>query len=82
MLSSVSDRLDRVDEQEVGVTTIDVQAYLQHVTGQTRAGVTADVSRRFTNSLSGFISGQAGLSRVNGVTSLEAMAIGGFRGQF
>ncbi len=82
MLSSVSARLDRVDKQPVGVTYIDVQAYMQHLTGTTRVGVTADISKRFTGSLSGFASGQFGLSRNSGTTSMEAIAKAGLRGYF
>lgn len=80
MLAGVRKGLDNADTLDVGVTTFDLQAYLRHAAGVTRAGVHGDISSRLTNSISAFASGDVGLMRMRGVTSLEARAVAGIRG--
>lgn len=80
MLAEVRKGLDRSDKLDVGVTTFDLQAYLRHAAGVTRAGVHGDISSRLTNSISAFASADAGLMRMRGITSLEVRAIAGIRG--
>lgn len=82
MLEGVRKGLDRADKMKVGTTTFDLQAYLRHAVGITRAGVHGDISSRLTNSISVFATSDVGLMRMRGVTSLEARAMAGIRGTF
>lgn len=82
MLAGVREGLDRADELPVGTTTFDLQAYLRHAAGVTRAGVHGDISSRLTESISAFAEADAGLLRMRGATSLEARLGAGIRGTF
>lgn len=82
MLSGIREGLDRADKLDVGTTSFDVQAYLRHASGVTRAGVHGEVTTRLTNHISAFGSVSGGLMRMRGVTSLEAVGLVGFRGTF
>jgi hypothetical protein len=82
MLDGVREGLDRADKLPVGVTQFDVQAYLRHAAGISRAGVHGDISSRLTDSISAFAEGGVGLLRMRGSTSLEARLGAGIRGTF
>jgi len=82
MLSRVREGLDRADMLEVGTTTFDLQMYLRHAAGITRAGVHGDISSRLTNSISAFAAADLGLMRMRGSTSIEARDMFGIRGTF
>ena len=80
MLAGIREGLDRADELPVGTTSFDLQAYLRHASGVTRAGVHADVTSRLTDSISAFGSASAGLLRMRGNTTFEAVGLLGIRG--
>ena len=82
MLAGIREGLDRADKLPVGTTEFDLQAYLRHASGVTRAGLHADITSRLTNSISAFGSASAGLLRMRGKTSLEAVGMIGIRGTF
>jgi len=83
MLKGVREGLDRADLLNVGRTDLDLQAYLRHAAGVTRAGVHGEVTTRLTNSISAFGSLSGGLMRMRGgSTSLEAVGMVGVRGTF
>jgi hypothetical protein len=80
MLDGVRAGLDHADTLQVGTTHLDLQAYLRHAAGVTRAGVHGDISSRLTNSLSAFAAADVGLLRMRGETTIEARAMVGLRG--
>jgi hypothetical protein len=82
MLDGVRAGLDRADKMEVGTTAFDLQAYLRHAAGITRAGVHGDISSRLTESISAFAAADLGLMRMRGNTTIEARAMAGIRGTF
>lgn len=82
MLTGIREGLDRADKLDVGTTNFDIQAYLRHAAGITRAGVHGEVTSRITDSISAYGSLSGGLLRMRGATSLEAVGMAGFRGTF
>lgn len=82
MLQGVRAGLTKAEELPVGVTGIDLAAYMRHAAGISHAGLSAEASRRFTNSLTGYASVSGGVMRMDGVTSLEATGMLGMRGTF
>ena len=82
MLVGIREGLDRSDELPVGTTSFDLQTYLRHAAGVSRAGVHADVTSRVTDNISTFGSASAGLLRMRGVTTFEAVGLLGIRGTF
>lgn len=82
MLSRVREGLDRADDLPVRTTEFDLQAYMLHAAGATRAGLHGDISSRLTNSISAFAEADVGLLRMRGSTSIEARLGAGIRGTF
>lgn len=83
MLAGVREGLDRADKLDVGTTNFDLQAYLRHAAGITRAGVHGEVTSRLTENISAFGSATAGLMRMRGgPTTMEVVGMAGIRGTF